>query len=132
MLFDRIKWKMAITNFVRYKHEFVKTEFDCILKKVKGENWNKDSSIISRLMILSNTLRHGHKVSKLEHHFQKKKSSFNSGDRVRFIATRICLCQFHQHFTLDFLCKSVLRSFSLATVWFCNFLAKEYQQKSCL
>ncbi len=30
-----------------------------------------------------------------------------------------------------FLYKSVLRSFSLITVWLCNFLAQEYQEKSC-
>ncbi len=29
-------------------------------------------------------------------------------------------------------CKSVLRSFSLITVWLCNFLMKEYWCKSCL
>jgi len=70
-------------------------------------------------------------------------------------------CQFHQHFTykffvrtsfwqlflrtcncnyrkaaettkfLAFLCESALCSFSLISVWVCNFLAKEYQHKSC-
>ncbi len=30
-------------------------------------------------------------------------------------------CKFHQHFTSAFLYESSLRSFSLITVWFCNF-----------
>jgi len=30
-------------------------------------------------------------------------------------------CQFQQHSMHDLLCKSVLRSFSLITVWLCNF-----------
>jgi len=30
-----------------------------------------------------------------------------------------------------FLCKSVLRSFSLVAVWLCIFLEQKYQRKSC-
>jgi hypothetical protein len=40
-------------------------------------------------------------------------------------------CQFNQLFTSAFLYQSVLRRFSLVTVWFCNFLAQEYWCKSC-
>jgi hypothetical protein len=41
-------------------------------------------------------------------------------------------CQFHKHFTQSFLYESALRSFSLITVWLCNFLAKGYCQKKLL
>ncbi len=34
-------------------------------------------------------------------------------------------------FFLPFLYESVFCSFSLVTVWLCNFLAKDYQRKSC-
>jgi len=40
-------------------------------------------------------------------------------------------CQFHQHFKATFLYKSVFCSFSLVTVWHCNFLAKGYRRYSC-
>ncbi len=40
--------------------------------------------------------------------------------------------QFYQHFMSSFLwTKIILLSFSLITVWLCNFLAKEYWRKSC-
>ena len=33
-------------------------------------------------------------------------------------------CQFHQHFRAALLCKNVLQSFLLLTVWLCNFLGE--------
>ncbi len=42
-------------------------------------------------------------------------------------------CQFHQHFTSRyFLYKSVLRSFSLLKVWFCNFFGKRILARKLL
>jgi len=41
-------------------------------------------------------------------------------------------CQFHQHFTCTFFLRKCFCSFSLATVWLCSFLAKEYWHKICL
>jgi len=38
-------------------------------------------------------------------------------------------CQFHQHFLREFLYKNASRSFSLITVWLCDFLVKGCWQK---
>jgi hypothetical protein len=39
--------------------------------------------------------------------------------------------QFHQLITQAFFYESAFRSFSLVTVWLCNFLPQEYLRKSC-
>ncbi len=40
------------------------------------------------------------------------------------------LVSIHQHFTHGFFSKSVLHSFSVLTVWLCNFFAQEYCAKA--
>jgi hypothetical protein len=45
-------------------------------------------------------------------------------------ATVITRCQFHQHFTCAFFVQKCLRSFSLVTVWLCNFWSKEIGAKA--
>ncbi len=40
--------------------------------------------------------------------------------------------QFYHHFMQAFLYESALQSFSLITIWLCDFLAKGYWQKSAL
>jgi len=60
---------------------------------------------------------------------------------LHFFCTSIFFCtslsmppkyKFHQHFTSSFLYKSFLGSFSLHTVWLCNYLAKEYWRQKML
>jgi len=54
------------------------------------------------------------------------------GVKEQNVCNIITRCQFLQHFSATFLYKSVLRSFSLVTIWLWIFLAQKYGCKSCL
>ncbi len=58
----------------------------------------------------------------------------HEGCRVQVGQSRILSirCQFHQNFTIAFFVQKCLVSFSLITVWLCNFLAQENWQKDTL
>ncbi len=55
-----------------------------------------------------------------------------SYSRTQTKAGHLNRCQFHQRFTRNFFHESVLRSFSLVTVWLCTFLQKNISKKAAL